>query len=152
MAQIVCVLSNAINHSDLTPCMTVTIKNIFYVLFSRQLPTLFKVQPVFKVKSCNPLDTPRKQARCIFMTDMLEVHWSNVVKLVTNSFPFFQAAEKMQGEVFKILLDLDSSLRKVKDKHGRIPRDLVPSSFTELQNILQPDSQHSLPQPNLDRR
>lgn len=51
-----------------------------------------------------------------------------------------KAAEKMQGEVVKILLDLDSSLRKVKDKHGRIPRDLVPSSFTELQNILQPDS------------
>ncbi|XP_068686584.1 ankyrin repeat domain-containing protein 39-like isoform X2 [Montipora foliosa] len=50
-----------------------------------------------------------------------------------------KAAEKMQKDVVRILLDLDSGLREVKDRHGRIPADVAPSSLKELQSMLQID-------------
>ena len=53
------------------------------------------------------------------------------------SLTYFQAAQKAHKEVVELLLDLDSSLVKVKDKNGRKPADLVPSHEEELQNMLQ---------------
>ncbi|XP_068733040.1 ankyrin repeat domain-containing protein 39-like isoform X2 [Montipora capricornis] len=50
-----------------------------------------------------------------------------------------KAAEKMQKDVVRILLDLDAGLREVKDRHGRIPADVAPSSLKELQSMLQID-------------
>ena len=35
----------------------------------------------------------------------------------------FQAAEKLQKEVVRLFVELDSSLVKVKDKNGRLPSD-----------------------------
>lgn len=43
----------------------------------------------------------------------------------------------MQKEVVRLLLGLDSSLRKVKDKNGRMPADLVPSNELEMLVMLQ---------------
>jgi len=43
----------------------------------------------------------------------------------------------MQKEVVKLLIGLDSSLTKVKDKNGRIPADVVPSNELEMLNMLQ---------------
>ena len=40
-------------------------------------------------------------------------------------FPKFQAAEKLQKEVVRLFVELDSSLVKVKDQKGRLPSDLV---------------------------
>ena len=48
------------------------------------------------------------------------------------SLTYFQAAQKAHKEVVELLLDLDSSLVKVKDKNGRKPADLVPSHEEEL--------------------
>ena len=53
------------------------------------------------------------------------------------SLTYFQAAQKAHKEVVELLLDLDSSLVKVKDKNGRKPADLVPSHEEELGNMLQ---------------
>ena len=53
------------------------------------------------------------------------------------SLTYFQAAQKAHKEVVELLLDLDSSLVKVKDKNGRKPADLVPSHEEELRNMLQ---------------
>ena len=52
------------------------------------------------------------------------------------SLTYFQAAQKSHTEVVKLLLDLDSSLVKVKDKNGRKPADLVPSHEEELRDML----------------
>ena len=49
---------------------------------------------------------------------------------------YFQAAQKAHKEVVELLLDLDSSLVKVKDKNGRKPADLVPSHGEELRDML----------------
>ena len=49
----------------------------------------------------------------------------------------FQAAQKMQKEVIALLIGLDSSLTKVKDKNGRIPADLVPSNELEIIDMLE---------------
>lgn len=49
----------------------------------------------------------------------------------------FQAAQKMQKEVVRLLIGLDSSLAKVKDKNGRIPADVVPSNELEMLGMLQ---------------
>ena len=35
----------------------------------------------------------------------------------------FQAVEKLQKEVVRLFVELDSSLVKVKDKNGRLPSD-----------------------------
>ena len=53
------------------------------------------------------------------------------------SLTYFQAAQKAHKEVVELLLDLDSSIVKVKDKNGRKPADLVPSHEEELRNMLQ---------------
>ena len=52
------------------------------------------------------------------------------------SLTYFQAAQKAQKEVVELLLDLDSSLVKVKDKNGRKPADFVPSHEQELRDML----------------
>lgn len=48
-----------------------------------------------------------------------------------------KAAEKMQKQVVRLLLDLDPSLVKVRDKKGRTPADVAPSSAVELTDMLQ---------------
>ena len=48
----------------------------------------------------------------------------------------FQAAEKLQKEVVRLFVELDSSLVKVKDKNGRLPSDLVSSKELAMLNIL----------------
>ena len=48
----------------------------------------------------------------------------------------FQAAEKLQKEVARLFVELDSSLIKVKDKNGRLPSDLVSSKELAMLNIL----------------
>ena len=48
----------------------------------------------------------------------------------------FHAAEKLQKEVVRLFVDLDSSLIKVKDKNGRLPSDLVSSKELAMLNIL----------------
>ena len=42
----------------------------------------------------------------------------------------------MQKEVVKLLVGLDSSLTKVKDKNGRIPADVVASNEREMLDML----------------
>lgn len=49
---------------------------------------------------------------------------------------YFQAAEKKQKEIVRQLVELDSSLVKVKDKNGRMPADLVPSNELEILDML----------------
>ena len=51
-------------------------------------------------------------------------------------FPKFQAAEKLQKEVVRLFVELDSSLIKVKDKNGRLPSDLVSSKELAMLNLL----------------
>ena len=51
-------------------------------------------------------------------------------------FPKFQAAEKLQKEVVRLFVELDSSLVKVKDKNGRSPSDLASSKELAMLNIL----------------
>ena len=51
-------------------------------------------------------------------------------------FPKFQAAEKLQKEVVRLFVELDSSLVKVKDKNGRLPSDLVSLKELALLNLL----------------
>jgi len=51
--------------------------------------------------------------------------------------PLHKAAQKMQKEVVRLLIGLDSSLTKVKDKNGRIPADVVPSNEMEMLDMLQ---------------
>ena len=48
----------------------------------------------------------------------------------------FQAAEKLQKEVVRLFVELDSSLIKVKDKNGRLPSDLVSSKELAMLNML----------------
>ena len=48
----------------------------------------------------------------------------------------FQAAEKLQKEVARLFVELDSSLVKVKDKNGRLPSDLVSSKELAMLNML----------------
>ena len=48
----------------------------------------------------------------------------------------FQAVEKLQKEVVRLFVELDSSLVKVKDKNGRLPSDLVSSKELAMLNIL----------------
>ena len=48
----------------------------------------------------------------------------------------FQAAEKLQKEVVRLFVELDSSLVKVKDKNGRLPSDLVSSKGLAMLNML----------------
>ena len=48
----------------------------------------------------------------------------------------FQAAEKLQKEVVRLFVELDSSLIKVKDKNGRLPADLVSSKELAMLNML----------------
>ena len=48
----------------------------------------------------------------------------------------FQAAEKLQKEVVRLFVELDSSLIKVKDKNGRLPSDLVSSKELAMLNVL----------------
>ena len=48
----------------------------------------------------------------------------------------FQAVEKLQKEVVRLFVELDSSLVKVKDKNGRLPADLVSSKELAMLNIL----------------
>ena len=48
----------------------------------------------------------------------------------------FQAAEKLQKEVVRLFVELDSSLVKVKDQNGRLPSDLVSSKELAMLNIL----------------
>lgn len=50
--------------------------------------------------------------------------------------PLHKAAQKMQKEIVGLLLDLDSSLLKVKDKNGRVPADFIPSDELELRDML----------------
>ena len=52
------------------------------------------------------------------------------------SLTYFQAAQKAHKEAVELLLDLDSSLVKVKDKNGRKPADFVPSHEQELRDML----------------
>ena len=47
----------------------------------------------------------------------------------------FQAAEKLQKEVVRLFVELDSSLVKVKDKNGRLPADLVSSKELAMLNM-----------------
>ena len=51
-------------------------------------------------------------------------------------FPKFQAAEKLQEEVVRLFVELDSSLVKVKDQKGRLPSDLVSLKELALLNLL----------------
>ena len=48
----------------------------------------------------------------------------------------FQAVEKLQKEVVRLFVELDSSLVKVKDKNGRLPSDLVSSKELAMLNML----------------
>ena len=48
----------------------------------------------------------------------------------------FQAAEKLQKEVVRLFVELDSSLVKVKDKNVRLPSDLVSSKELAMLNML----------------
>ena len=48
----------------------------------------------------------------------------------------FQAAEKLQKEVVRLFVELDSSPVKVKDKNGRLPSDLVSSKELAMLNML----------------
>ena len=48
----------------------------------------------------------------------------------------FQAAEKLQKEVVRLFVELDSSLVKVKDKNGRLPSDLISSKELAMLNML----------------
>ena len=48
----------------------------------------------------------------------------------------FQAAEKLQKEVVRLFVELDSSLVKVKDKNGRLPSGLVSSKELAMLNML----------------
>ena len=48
----------------------------------------------------------------------------------------FQAVEKLQKEVVRLFVELDSSLVKVKDKNGRLPSDLVSSKELAMLNLL----------------
>ena len=48
----------------------------------------------------------------------------------------FQAAEKLQKEVVRLFVELDSSLVKVKNKNGRLPSDLVSSKELAMLNML----------------
>ena len=48
----------------------------------------------------------------------------------------FQAAEKLQKEVTRLIAELDSSPVKVKDKNGRLPSDLVSSKDLAMLNVL----------------
>ena len=48
----------------------------------------------------------------------------------------FQAAEKLQKEVVRLFVELDSSLVKVKDKNGRLPSDLVSTKELAMLNML----------------
>ena len=48
----------------------------------------------------------------------------------------FQAAEKLQKEVVRLFVELDSSLVKVKDQKGRLPSDLVSLKELALLNLL----------------
>ena len=48
----------------------------------------------------------------------------------------FQAAEKLQKEVVRLFVELDSSLVKVKDKNGRLPSDLVSLKELAMLNML----------------
>ena len=48
----------------------------------------------------------------------------------------FQAAEKLQKEVVRLFVELDSSLVKVKDKNRRLPSDLVSWKELAMYNIL----------------
>ena len=48
----------------------------------------------------------------------------------------FQAAEKLQKEVVRLFVELDSSLVKMKDKNGRLPSDLASSKELAMLNIL----------------
>ena len=48
----------------------------------------------------------------------------------------FQAAEKLQKEVVRLFVELDSSLVKVKDQNGRLPSDLVSSKELAMLNML----------------
>ena len=48
----------------------------------------------------------------------------------------FQAAEKLQKEVVRLFVELDSSLVKVKDQKGRLPSDLVSLKELALLNML----------------
>ena len=60
------------------------------------------------------------------------------MSLQYNVFLFlkFQAAEKLQKEVVRLFVELDSSLVKVKDKNGRLPSDLVSSKELAMLNML----------------
>ena len=59
-------------------------------------------------------------------------------ELTLLCLPFFkfQAAEKLQKEVVRLFVELDSSLVKVKDKNGRLPSDLVSSKELAMLNVL----------------
>ena len=48
----------------------------------------------------------------------------------------FQAVEKLQKEVVRLFVELDSSLVKVKDQNGRLPADLVSSKELAMLNML----------------
>ena len=48
----------------------------------------------------------------------------------------FQATEKLQKEVVRLFVELDSSLVKVKDKNGRLPSDLVSLKELAMLNML----------------
>ena len=48
----------------------------------------------------------------------------------------FQAAEKLQKEVVRLFVELDSSLVKVKDQNGRLPSDLVSLKELAMLNML----------------
>ena len=48
----------------------------------------------------------------------------------------FQAVEKLQKEVVRLFVELDSGLVKVKDKNERLPSDLVSSKELAMLNIL----------------
>ena len=48
----------------------------------------------------------------------------------------FQAVEKLQKEVVRLFVELDSSLVKVKDKNGRLPSDLVSLKELAMLNML----------------
>ena len=48
----------------------------------------------------------------------------------------FQAVEKLQKEVVRLFVELDSSLVKVKDKNGRLPSDLVSSKELAMLNMV----------------
>ena len=48
----------------------------------------------------------------------------------------FQAVEKLQKEVVRLFVELDSSLVKVKDQKGRLPSDLVSLKELALLNLL----------------